>query len=224
MRRGTTASSRRRGGLPMNSAASCCSEILARLFVAASWWSSLDDTRWRRKGAAGVGHRQPSTRIAFVPRHQGVLLRRIWVVTPNAWSCGAVQPPAVGAPCALPAVPGKKTARSRRRDPPQGRPKTARELVQLVASWVKTRRIRVLGDSAYCCAEVRRNLPCSSVLVSCNAARRSPYDAAGSGACDGPGSPPSPGPAPHAAQMAPGREGASRGSLRRSTSTAATKS
>jgi len=124
---------------------------------------SLDDTLAPKKGPRvwGIGNHIDAVRSS---RGTKVFcFGHVWVVL-----CVVVQPSFSHRPWALPVLfrlyRSKKTAKA---DGVARLKKTelARELVQLVASWVGARRIRVLGDSAYCCAEVGQNLPCNSVLV-----------------------------------------------------------
>lgn len=124
---------------------------------------SLDDTLAPKKGPRvwGIGNHLDAVRSS---RGTKVFcFGHVWVVL-----CVVVQPSFSHRPWALPVLfrlyRSKKTAKA---DGVARLKKTelARELVQLAASWVGDRSVKVLGDSAYCCAEVGRNLPSNSVLV-----------------------------------------------------------
>ncbi len=124
---------------------------------------SLDDTLAPKKGPHvwGIGNHIDAVRSS---RGTKVFcFGHVWVVL-----CVVVQPSFSHRPWALPVLfrlyRSKKTAEA---DGVTRLKKTelARELVQLVTSWVGGRRVKVLGDSAYCCAEVGQNLPRNSVLV-----------------------------------------------------------
>ncbi len=217
MRRGT-ASSRRRGGLPMNSPP-VLQQILAH-FVAEGELVvvSLDDTLAPKKGPRvwGIGNHIDAVRSSrgtkvFCFGHVWVVLR----------SCSLRSATAVGTP-----VPSGCTG-ARRRLRPTAWPASRRP--NWPASWSNlsppgserdgsgARRQRLL---------LRRSRAEPALQLGtgrCNAARRSPYDAAGSGACDGPRSPRLRGPRLPRPPRWSQDEGI-RGSLRRSASTAATKS
>ncbi len=124
---------------------------------------SLDDTLAPKKGPHvwGIGNHIDAVRSS---RGTKVFcFGHVWVVL-----CVVVHPSFSYRSWALPVLfrlyRSKKTAEA---DGVARRKKTelARELVQLAASWVGQRRVKVLGDSAYCCAEVGRNLPDNAVLV-----------------------------------------------------------
>ena len=124
---------------------------------------SIDDTLAPKKGPRvwGIGNHLDAVRSS---RGTKVFcFGHVWVVL-----CVVVQPGFSHRAWALPVLfrlyRSKKTAEA---DGVPRRKKTelARELVQQVGAWFPDRTVEVLGDSAYCCAELGRNLPENSVLV-----------------------------------------------------------
>ena len=124
---------------------------------------SVDDTLAPKKGPQvwGIGNHLDAVRST---RGTKVFcFGHVWVVL-----CVVVHPSFSHRPWALPVLfrlyRSKKTAAA---DGVPRRKKTelAREMVQLLASWVPERKLAVLGDTAYCCAEVGRSLPDNADLV-----------------------------------------------------------